>query len=641
MGASSSPAAADRRPASDEQYAAHVMIRRLAAFAGVLTALTLPLAMAFAASPLPPGPPFPSPEINRAVYDQAGVLSAATIATLESEIDAIETRTGAEVVVYTQVWPYKIDQETSQMNAAALIDQWGIGRRGFDDSLVILFDLDPSLVHGQVSLFAGSGFRAAFLSDSERQQIFDNDMVPLLAAGDLNGAALIALNRVSAAATPEHARQLELARQVNAIVGIIGGALVLLLLPGWAIFHWLRFGRDPVYIDSESVLVPAPPTGMTAAAGTLVLDGHTSRRSLTTALLDLASRGQVAFRQDKGFLGLGGTKLAIDVGSRAATAARDDVAGTPNESIDAAPATAVDHRVLPGLPGLQSAAKASDPGPAVARSRLALANRKPTSAAEAYLLARLKSLASGDTIEAGDVAKLATDVPTFEHKLEDAVVGLGWFARRPSAVVARWRGIGVVELVIGGVLAFAGVSIPASGLTVVGITAIIAGVLTFLVASAMPARTMAGAMQRAWLHAYRRTLSKTMDQARSMDQVVQEAGLDWLETPDQAVVWSVALGLVGQVEDVLGRTMADSEADGSQAGYMPLWYRGNDGSALVGGGGSASGGGLFSSSGVPDLGGMFSVLGTVGNAPSSSGSSGGGGFGGGGSGGGGGAGGGF
>ena len=618
-----------------------MLIRRLAALAGVMAALVLPLAAAFASSPLPPGPPFPSPEINRAVYDQAGVFSSDTIATLESEIDAIEARSGAEVVVYTQVWPYTIDQATSEANAAALIDQWGIGRRGFDDSLVVLFDLDPSLVHGQVSLYAGSGFRAAFLSDSERQQIFDNDMVPLLAAGDLNGAALIALDRVGAAATPEHAGQLELARQVNAIVGIIGGALVLLILPGWAIFHWLRFGRDPLYIDSESVLVPAPPAGMTAAAGTLVLDGHTSRRSLTTALLDLASRGQVAFRQDKGFLGLGGTKLAIDVGGRAATAAQDDLAGAPRGSIDAAPPTSVDHSVLPGLPGLHSAVTASDVGPAVARSRLALANRKPTSAAEAYLLTRLRSLASDDTIEAGDVAKLATDVPSFEHKLEDAVVGLGWFARRPSAVVARWRGIGVFELVIGGILAFAGMSIPASGLTVLGITAIIAGVLTFLMASAMPARTMAGAMQRAWLHAYRRTLSKTMEQARSMDQVVREAGLDWLETPDKAVVWSVALGLAGQVEDVLGRTMADSEAGGSQAGYLPLWYRGHDGSAFTGSGGSDSGGGLFSSSGVPDLGGMFSALGTVGSAPSSSGGSGGGGFGGGGSGGGGGAGGGF
>jgi hypothetical protein len=149
---------------------------------------------------------------------------------------------------------------------------------------------------------------------------------------------------------------------------------------------------------------------------------------------------------------------------------------------------------------------------------------------------------------------------------------------------------------------------------------------------------MAGAMQKAWLLAYRRTLSKTMDQARSMDQVVREAGLSWLDTPDQAVVWATALGLSGQVEDVLARTMEDSRERGTRTGYLPLWYRGSDGTSLAGGA-TGGGGGLFSSSGIPSIGGMMAAMGTIGNAPSSSAS--GGGFGGGGGGGGGGAGGGF
>ena len=76
--------------------------------------------------------------------------------------------------------------------------------------------------------------------------------------------------------------------------------------------------------------------------------------------------------------------------------------------------------------------------------------------------------------------------------------------------------------------------------------------------------------------------------------------------------------------------------------WLPLWY----GTSFGSGGGPGGGQwdvapGLMSSSVVPDFGGMFSVLGSIGNLPSSSGGGGGGGFGGGGGGGGGGAGGGY
>jgi hypothetical protein len=141
-------------------------------------------------------------------------------------------------------------------------------------------------------------------------------------------------------------------------------------------------------------------------------------------------------------------------------------------------------------------------------------------------------------------------------------------------------------------------------------------------------------MIRAMLAAYRRTLRKTMEQARSMDQVVAESGLAWLETPDQAVVWGTALGLEHEIEDVLARSL-DDVRDGratASSTYLPAWYGtgSGGGSAATGGGG-----GLFSSSAVPNFGGMMAALGTIGNSPSSS-SSGGGGFGGGSSGGGGG-----
>jgi hypothetical protein len=156
----------------------------------------------------------------------------------------------------------------------------------------------------------------------------------------------------------------------------------------------------------------------------------------------------------------------------------------------------------------------------------------------------------------------------------------------------------------------------------------------------MPQRTMAGAMAYAMLAAYRRTLQKTLAQSRSMDEVIAAKTVPWLVTPDQAVVWGVAFGLHKEVEDVLQRSLEDVQRGSAPVTpYFPIWYWGtSDFSGAGGGAGGAAGfaPGVFSSSVVPDFGGMMSALGTIGNSPSSSGSGGSGGFSGGGSGGGGG-----
>src|SRR4029079_13034557 len=100
---------------------------------------------------------------------------------------------------------------------------------------------------------------------------------------------------------------------------------------------------------------------------------------------------------------------------------------------------------------------------------------------------------------------------------------------------------------------------------------------------------------------------KAMAQARSMDQVVAEAGLDWLDTPDQAVVWGTALGLQSEIEGGLSRSLEDVQ-QGRATGvlpYFPIWYQNSSGSSLMGSAADAgSGGSIFSDSGIPDIGGL-------------------------------------
>jgi uncharacterized membrane protein YgcG len=542
------------------------------------------------------GPPFPPPVEGQAVYDTAGILSPATVENAEATIDAIEARTAAEIVVYTQLVDYGVTTEETEAHARALIDQWGVGRRGFDDGLAILFEIDPSLEHGQVQLYAAPGFETTFLTNAERQAIFDDDMLPYLRNGDYDGALDVALTRIDAATTPENAARLETARQVNAVLGLVGAPIAFLGLAGWAFMSWRRQGKDPVYLDDPSILMPAPPPDLTAASGALVMDGRTSRRALTTAMLDLASRGEISFREEHGLLGLS-SKVGVDV----------------------APAQ---------LEGVEEA-------------RRALNARRPIGPAEKYALGELRKLGAGGTngfIESDELPKFGPSVGQFDSQLEAHAVQRGWLVDKPSTVVARWTVKGVVAGFAGGAALIAGLSIPISGLVLIGIATIAGGIVILIFAQGMPSVTMPGAMVRAMLAAYRRTLQKTMAQARSMQQVIDEAGLDWLETPDQAVVWGTALGLQGEIEEVLQRSLDDVRQQPAMASstYFPWWYGTADGSSMARGMAAGSGASLFSGSAVPDFGGMMSALGTIGNSPPSSGGSGGGGFSGGSSGGGGG-----
>jgi hypothetical protein len=445
-------------------------------------------------------------------------------------------------------------------------------------------------------MFAGPGYRANYLTDSERQRIFEEDMAPLLRQCDFDAALLAGLRKIDAATTPEHAQALERARQLDAAVGLLGAPTLFLVLSGWALFSWLRYGRDPEYLDDPSILMPAPPPDLTPATGALVHDGKNSRRTLTTAMLDLASRGEVAFRDEPGLLS---KKVGVQL--------------QPTDR---------------------------EYSPEVLRMR-----RRPLGSAEKHALTSLERIGSGVSeryIEPERLLKFGSDVSGFNDRLENHAVDKGWLREPPSRAVGRWAGRGSLEVVLGIIAIGVGLSLPSSGLMFLGAAILAAGVVTIGIARFMPARTMAGAMIRAMLAAYRRTLQYTMQQARSMQDVVASKAVPWLETPDQAMVWGVALGLQDEVDQVLRRSMEDlreGDANASSA-WLPTWYHSSDGHAFAGGGRSSGSFGLapgvFASSVVPDVGGMMSALGSIGNSPSSSGSGGSGGFSGGSSGGGGG-----
>jgi hypothetical protein len=234
--------------------------------------------------------------------------------------------------------------------------------------------------------------------------------------------------------------------------------------------------------------------------------------------------------------------------------------------------------------------------------------------------------------------ELLPAISTLKDDLEGLAVQKGWLTAKPSRVVAIWIIAAVLEGAAALPLIFWTLQLDASGGLLGGAVLLVAAVATGVIAWFMPCRTKLGAMLRAMLAAYKRTLQHTLADSASMDEVVGRKALPWVTTPDAAMAWGVAFGLNADIEAVLQRTVNASVASGRQTGWYPLWFAGP---GYSGGFGVGSGGGtpgLYSGSAIPDIGSMMSSLGSIG---STGGGANGGSFGGGGGGGGGGAGGGF
>jgi uncharacterized membrane protein YgcG len=548
------------------------------------------------------GPPFPDPVNDQAVYDTADVLSEATEASLEATIDDREAATGAEMVVYTQVDP-GVSEDENLSNAKALINQWGIGRSGFDDGMVLMVGLEENRVNGRVSLFGGSGFLGAYANEDAMKSIIDTDFVPSARSGDIEGAVLNTLEAVAERVTPEARDRLEMLRVLNAGLGLIGAPLALLASLGLAWNHWRREGDDPELTDSPSILMAGPPADMTPALSTVIRRGTGSGHTVNTLLTELASSGRISFHN-------------LD---QVRSARSDD---EPDPVTD--PAIEVHGEI---------------------------GNDDELKPPQREAWDKLKTLAGGSgRLTRERLWRVNSILGPMKRVFEYEAVRLGWLERMPGPSINRMSGIGLGLALLGAGAIWLGISVPMSGAVMLGAALVLGGIGTFLFARAMSQRTPNGAYVDAMLTAYRRTLRKTMEQARSMGEVVQQPEVAMLaDTPDKAVVWGFALGLHDEVAAVLARGLEDQrQTTGSPAGaYYPLWLGSSPGSAWSGasagdlsGGVSYGSGSIFSGSAVPDIGGMFDALGSVGSSPPSSSSSsggGGGGFGGGGGGGGGGA----
>lgn len=283
---------------------------------------------------------------------------------------------------------------------------------------------------------------------------------------------------------------------------------------------WVRWGRDPVELDDDSVLAAGPPAGLRPCLAVVLHDGRGEDRALAVALLQLAERGLIEIHDDP-LVGNGAYIPRAWINVKATRAHDEAGLGTP------------EHIIAASLRG------------------------------EKYGHVKLDAVAV--------VMAIGLVRSSFESAIDDELVAAGWYRRPPFRTGTAWLHLADV-VVLGGAfgvgLAILTTSIP---LLFAYLGLVVAGLASRRIAVAMPARTRAGAAIEAMLKAYRRSLEMTLATTESVWDVLRVRELAWFETPDRMIVWAMALDLEHDLATMFARSVARS-GGGPEDTWFPDWF---------------------------------------------------------------------
>jgi len=489
--------------------------RRLAVVPVVVAVLLVvaPLALAFT---LPPS------QEGKSVYDFAGIWRADTIASAEQTAQRLRAATSVQIaVVSIPSGESSVDTTEAKNTATQIMDTWGVGRKGVNDGIVVLFDLDTTLRHGQIYVYGGSGIITKYLSAAAAQNVA-NDMLAKAKAGDLNAALGVGMTQI-ADAVDHPGTRLESAPLFawQALVALVINALVVAFVFG----VWLRDGRDPpIPLIDDSVLLPAPPPGMTPAMAALLRDGTATKNAPAAALVDLASRNLIAMREGSTTFGIGHKPI-------------DYIVSDP-----------------------------SDPRVAHAETLVGEPER--------LILHSLRGIASGGVVEHKELRRLPNLQTRFASALGRAAAATTWFKSDPNKAISGVGWVAIVPfLTIFAAMFLAGDSFTGLSVFMVIVSSFVAIGVSATVARFMASRTTDGSWVLGMALAYRNTMRHEIGTAPGVVSAQEHAKLKmpWLETPDALIVWAVALGLADEVGHLVSRSMEDP----SSANWHPLWYSGS------------------------------------------------------------------
>ncbi|HEY5519617.1 MAG TPA: hypothetical protein VIK08_03085 [Candidatus Limnocylindrales bacterium] len=416
---------------------------------------------------------------------------------------------------------------------------------------------------------------------------------------------------------------------------VLGTLAGFALVVGSMALVWYVRRRRASSIDDPSILLAAPPEGMTPAVAAHV-GGAPMRLSFMAALLDLASRGEITFVEES--VSGEAAEVGIDIGGvdpsdpriernrrQPAGEAESWVLGQLELSVGHPRHAPWDSNALAdtNFPLLIGASEAmlgavlreADQKPEDQTSSSAVAQREkgllsggppdaaavetayeartghPMPASAAQVVEQLTQLATPNQSAAPDQtavspklhigakdARALTTPMLFGTFLDTYIQRHGWLGSLPVLTRLRWHIVGGVAVVLGIAVMSIGVDAFSDAQAGFGLGLFFGGLVAYWRAPVMVQPSVNGGRVRAQLAAYRRTLQMTFQQASSIRDAVGPTGLAWLSTPDQAIAWSVALGLAPDVAAVLARSAPRGDETDDEE---PAWFKPGHGKKQV------------------------------------------------------------
>lgn len=177
------------------------------------------------------------PDPPRLVNDLAGVLNGNQAGQLEQELSAYARQTSTQIVIVTvpSLEGYEIADYAFQLG-----EKWGVGQKGKDNGVVILFKPKTAEERGQVFVAVGYGLEGVIPDAVANRDIVDHEMIPRFQQGDIYGGLVNASRVIMALANREYTPQQYQEKVSSNVGGIPFIVLLFILVLVLAIFRGRR-----------------------------------------------------------------------------------------------------------------------------------------------------------------------------------------------------------------------------------------------------------------------------------------------------------------------------------------------------------------------------------------------------------------